>query len=1635
MQHKSDVSGKVNIFMMAKTRRKKTVAVLIVLSIFVVSLVFWQLKLTGITMAGDEFSCGLKEHTHSAGCYDPENGEALLCKLSEHTHDSTCVSDATVGVESEKDWEATLPELADDANVIFKMLSVATSQIDYAEVTQNFVLDSDGERVGYTRYGAYYSPAQPYIRWSAAFADFCLRYAGISDGLVPTNLGVETMRELHIENYLYIDSGDYIADYEHPYVGDLVFLDAGADGKADYVGIIDSVNEEKGEFRSIIGDYEDKVSYVTYKYTSDARIMGYTPLHTLADDSVSVFADENQDGIVDAGDNGNLLATSVAENFNMHLFNYGSAIASEYPAFPFLSKDNFGNFIDCTNLVQNGYPRGTIFADNSYTVDPLLKNGYPSISSTGNYEAVDIYKALYTSDNNYEGTLNHYSLQYLFDTNQDFVKANHNINIYSANQATSQFVTGDQPTLMYVGKVDDQKSTQYLIDKLKPIAFYANSTTKVAGGVGDSIFNARGTDINEGRNISWFNDFTSAKTEVGRTHNMGVDYRRDARYYGPYLSQELKNQGLEAYQTSTWIIDNHGNNNMPSYGNTADDGVYLFNKLTLNNNGQAETYNPVINPVYVSKHFAINNADGLGNGLFQIDGNGYYYYNSALNAASYNSTTGKFDLYNYVVVPGHTNNGRVTFGHNGNFLPFNVGHQQYNNDPNNMQTDGNGLVKYRLNGGIDQGDRQNMADNWIGMSMDFEFYTTPDGLVYMTDENGNITDKSNPMRFEFSGDDDVMVYVDGVLLLDMSGIHGVWKGYIDFSTGEIYCDNKNQGTADATGKGNRYTTIEQRFIEANVADPDGKHYSAENFYTIDQFYDANNNGVADTGEKNMRLLNPNVKHTFNFFYLERGSNITNCSIKLNIPPIPKGSLSVSKNVDDSDGGYFDAEKLYTFVLYDGDGKPVPNEPYKVSAIGTTLVTEGKTDENGRFQLKANQTATFTNITAVDQNGKKYSYYVSELNDPQTDMDSTTYTINATGITSDGTSLLAENVVEKVTTPTLTLYAKDAELSGTAYVHNDNCECIHEMDTTGTATYNINVPEESYWKMQIRYCTAQNRSFDISVNGTKEFDDVSCNATGGWNGNFVDAGTATPNGIIKLNGGDNTVTFSQDDGDTPNLAGIILTRVNANGTPYINPKVENVTRYEAEAATVANGAVKNQESDVASKEYYVGNIGSNNGEGSVTFTVNANRAGLHHLRISYASATNRQFRLYVNGNKMDTKILNNKYWQTFDTYTLHVALQKGENKIVFAGVDGDAPNLDYIELEQLNDYTVTKGGNTYKPEITSVDTEIFTLSTTEQTNITFINRFEPVELKIIKKLYRGNEEVKDVPFNFSNLIGGSNTTTAETYYTTVFSGEENALTFPVPYGTPGIILRELDSDGYVVSSQQVAFDDITQKFGTVRGAEYLLIGTDADTILYRYEAEDDSVVLANGAEKYFNATPRVNNIGDNAGGTATFTVNVAAAGKYRLNIYGMTSGQSRNFAVTVNDGVPVPTPEIIGKSWTDYDTNVPPIYIDIDLNAGMNTIMFGGVTTVNDDGTTTTATAPNLDKIELVPLDANGNVKLSSSRLTENRAVLFTNYTGYVLPETGGYGAMGYTLVGMLLIATSLMFGYIKLRKRERRGVE
>ncbi len=287
---------------------------IIALSVVVFLAVFWWLKLVGITVANDESICGIDEHTHIAECYvsklicsqaDGENEtteavsesasdetetadvseetsasaetlqaphvhadecyEAVLeCNVPEHIHTSECISDNTADVEMSADWLKSFGDIEMTDSVCDNLIAISMSQTGYEESQRNFEYDDEGNKNGYTRYGAWYG--NPYGKWNAMFVSFCLHYATMDNPQTPKGTGAESLR-IDWENL-----GAYETAQKYtPERGDIVFTDSNGDGLSDSVGIVLSYDEER--LVIIKGDSNNKVE--TTSIDNDDSVIGY----------------------------------------------------------------------------------------------------------------------------------------------------------------------------------------------------------------------------------------------------------------------------------------------------------------------------------------------------------------------------------------------------------------------------------------------------------------------------------------------------------------------------------------------------------------------------------------------------------------------------------------------------------------------------------------------------------------------------------------------------------------------------------------------------------------------------------------------------------------------------------------------------------------------------------------------------------------------------------------------------------------------------------------------------------------------------------------------------------------------------------------------------------------------------------------------------------------------------------------------------------------------------------------------------------------------------------------------------------------------------------------------------------------
>ena len=183
------------------------------------------------------------------------------------------------------------------------------------------------------------------------------------------------------------------------------------------------------------------------------------------------------------------------------------------------------------------------------------------------------------------------------------------------------------------------------------------------------------------------------------------------------------------------------------------------------------------------------------------------------------------------------------------------------------------------------------TDFWFSMTMEMDFYQPRDGMTGKDKANDGIGDYE--MVFDFSGDDDVWVYVDGVLFLDLTGIHRHVGGKIDFHNGTVqYYALEPEETGDTTKLYKTYT-FKEILTEAYK-------YKYRNTYSgteLTNYVNGLVNDALDFSETNNGRFKDYTIHNFKFYYIERGSGSSVCRMNFNFPMLEQNTVTVKKELD------------------------------------------------------------------------------------------------------------------------------------------------------------------------------------------------------------------------------------------------------------------------------------------------------------------------------------------------------------------------------------------------------------------------------------------------------------------------------------------------------------------------------------------------------------------------------------------------------------------------------------------------------------------------------------------------------------------------------------------------------------------
>ena len=167
-----------------------------------------------------------------------------------------------------------------------------------------------------------------------------------------------------------------------------------------------------------------------------------------------------------------------------------------------------------------------------------------------------------------------------------------------------------------------------------------------------------------------------------------------------------------------------------------------------------------------------------------------------------------------------------------------------------------------------------------GAKLQFDFTLTEDGKVVVgKDEKG---EKKVPIRFFFSGDDDVWVFIDDQLVLDVGGAHAKAQGLLEFG-------------ADKNGN-NTVTSYVSNIKDSNNKDSNKLYY--ESLSNTKNVTFNKTNYQFKWKSKNQMLLPTNTKHTLTMYYMERGMWESNMAVAFNFPD--HNELQVEKQVDATD---------------------------------------------------------------------------------------------------------------------------------------------------------------------------------------------------------------------------------------------------------------------------------------------------------------------------------------------------------------------------------------------------------------------------------------------------------------------------------------------------------------------------------------------------------------------------------------------------------------------------------------------------------------------------------------------------------------------------------------------------------------
>ena len=376
---------------------------------------------------------------------------------------------------------------------------------------------------------------------------------------------------------------------------------------------------------------------------------------------------------------------------------------------------------------------------------------------------------------------------------------------------------------------------------------------------------------------------------------------------------------------------------------------------------------------FAAYNFWTGNINRDGEGQASAGGNGYRVYNglvqSTLDASGnirfnvpeggiFNSDRSVKDIYTNVGLPFEYENGMYTFDSsvmNARFdgeAASNTKLGYYDSPQKNGTSYSDGSSTLWLPFNNKQEMEASESDYHFGMNATIPFTMTPDGTMVVSG------DREEDIVFSFSGDDDVWIFIDGQLVLDLGGIHNRVDAELNFAENTWRLKRDKEHTIGSS----------------EAANIDGSSTSGAIF---------NSGYVKGILNQTRESFAATDEHNLTIFYLERGEGSSNCKIQFNLPV--KDSVSVQKLITQSKTDKGEISPLtereqemventtYYFTLY-RNGEPVANTTYQLLNANGQITATPTTNRYGRFPLKNGETAKFIeNIPETEE----AEYYVVE----------------------------------------------------------------------------------------------------------------------------------------------------------------------------------------------------------------------------------------------------------------------------------------------------------------------------------------------------------------------------------------------------------------------------------------------------------------------------------------------------------------------------------------------------------------------------------------------------------------------------------------------------------------------------------